>query len=225
MPTKHLDENGQPCTRHPAIPEHRLYELATLGSRMSGFHHDTASKLQSLVMALDDLGESSASVPPEMASAIETARAAMKELNALFTANRAFAKGPQRTRAAYGDLLARAAERVGVKLVGDLPRCEVRVTVPTMTHAFALLLDVAAGGTHAKRAVEVRYQIAEGRASVSLAGPVGTAVAHASESVAIAAFVIGRDEGVLTCGGQGEKFSIDLGIATPTVMMAAVPKP
>jgi hypothetical protein len=226
MPTKHLDDKGQPCTRHAAIPEVRLYELATLGSRVSGFHHDAASKLQSLVMALDDLGESATSVPPELTSSIETARAALKDLGALFSANRALAKGPQRTRINCRDLLVRASERVGVKLVGDLPLCEVRVTVPALTHAFALLIDTAACGSHAKRSVDVSYQINDARAILKIAGPAGgTPVAHANEAVAIASFVIGRDEGILRCGGNGEQFTVELAIATPTVMMAAVPKP
>lgn len=224
--TKHFDENGQPCARHTPIPEARLYELATLGSRVSGFHHDAASKLQSLVMALDDLGESAASAPPEMVASIETARGALKELGALFTANRALAKGPQRTRTNYRDVLTRASERVGVKLAGDLPMCEVRVTVPALTHALALLIDTAACGTHAKRSVDVSYRIEGGRASLTIAGPAGgTPVPHANEAVAIASFVIGRDEGVLRCGGNGEQFTVELAVATPTVMMAAVPKP
>jgi len=223
--TRHLDENGQPCTRHTPIPEARVYELATLGSRVSGFHHDAASKLQSLVMALDDLGESAASVPPEMAAAIETARASLTDLSALFTANRALAKGPQRTRIAYADLLTRAAERVGVKLAGDLPQSEVRVSVPAFVHALALLVDAAACGSQAKRVVDVSSKIADGRAVVRLAGPAtGTPVAHANESVAIASFVIGRDEGVLRCGGQVQQFTVELAVATPTVMMAAIPK-
>ena len=226
MPTKHLDENGQTCTRHPPIPDVRLYELATLGSRVSGFHHDAASKLQSLVMALDDLGESAAKAPPEMAASIETARAALKDLGALFTANRALAKGPQRTRITYRDLLTRASERVGVKLVGDLPACEVRVTVPALTHAYALLIDTAACGSHAKRSVDIRCKLDDARAIVTIAGPANaTPVAHANEAVAIAAYVIGRDEGVLRCGGHGEQFTVELAIATPTAMMTALPKP
>jgi hypothetical protein len=222
----HLDENGEPCTRHPPLPEPRLYELATLGSRMSGFHHDAASKLQSLVMALDDLGETASSVPPELVSTIETARAALAELSSLFAANRVFAKGVLRTRIEYKELLARASARVGVKLNGELPVCDLRVTVPALTHALALLIDVAACGSHAKRFVAIESSVGPANVVLTIAGPAdGKPPPHADESIAIAAFVIARDEGVLRCGGRGQRFTLELAVATPTTAISPLPKP
>jgi hypothetical protein len=216
---EHLDDQGQPCTRHTGIPEARLFELATLGSRVSGFHHDAASKLQSLVMALDEIGETAEVSAPDMMTSVETARTAMKDLNALFNANRALAKGPQRTRVVYRDVLARAAERVGVKLTGAVPSCEVRVTVPALTHALAVLLDVAAGGSRAKRVVDIGSEVAGGCVVLTIhasADAIATPPPNASEAVAIAAFVIARDEGELRCGAAGDKFLVELPVAVAT---------
>jgi hypothetical protein len=214
---EHFDDEGRPCALHAPIPEQRLLELATLGSRVSGFHHDAASKLQSLVMALDEIGETAEVSAPDLGPAVETARTALKDLGALFTANRALAKGPQRTPVAYSEVLARAAARAGAKLTGDIPPCHVRVTVPALTHALALLFDVAAGGGHAKRSVEVGSAIDSARVVLSIhlgADAIAKPAPHASEAVAIAGFVIGRDEGELRCTRAGDKFLVDLPVAT-----------
>ena len=116
--TRHLDETGQPCTRHPEVTEVRLYELATLGSRMPSFHHDAASKLQSLMMALDELSELSTDVDPMARGAIDTAHVALRELHQLLSANRALAKPAVRAHGHLPELVQRAADRVGVKLRG-----------------------------------------------------------------------------------------------------------
>jgi len=54
---EHLDDQGRPCTKHPSATIDELMVLAVIGSRVSGFHHDIASKLQGLMMSIDEIGE------------------------------------------------------------------------------------------------------------------------------------------------------------------------
>ena len=53
----HSGEDGAPCATHPAAELDRILALASLGARASGFNHDLASKLQGVMMALDELDE------------------------------------------------------------------------------------------------------------------------------------------------------------------------
>ena len=113
---QHTDEAGQPCTRHGTLSQQRLLELATLGSRMPSFHHDAASKLQSLMMALDEISELSNNEASDLRTSIDTAHSALRELNQLLSANRALAKAPVVARIALVDLVQRAAEATGVRI-------------------------------------------------------------------------------------------------------------
>ena len=53
-------------------PSDGVLAWAAVGSRISGFHHDSASKLQSLMMALDEAAELAGN-QPELARSLETA--------------------------------------------------------------------------------------------------------------------------------------------------------
>ena len=213
---EHRDETGQPCTRHGGIGTQRLLEMAMIGSRAPGFHHDAASKLQSLMMAVDELNDLLSGDASDLHVAAETAATALRELQQLFTANRALAKPPQRTRVPVGDMLARASERIGVPVRGDMPSCEVRVAQPVLVHALALVLDIAAGAQRASRAVDVTIEVDEARVALTLAGTGALnphRAAHASEALAIATFALAREGGELRCAA-GEQFTVTLPLAT-----------
>src|SRR5581483_1744797 len=92
----HVDDAGQPCARHAPVATETLLHLAMVGSRASAFHHDCASKLQGLVMALDELGELSEHGDPQVLRAIEAAMESTKELHALLNMNRALTKPPSK---------------------------------------------------------------------------------------------------------------------------------
>jgi hypothetical protein len=211
--TAHLGEDGQPCALHSELSTQRLYELALLGSRMPTFHHDAASKLQSLMMALDELSELSAEQDGAMQPAIDTAQMSLRELHQLLTTNRALSKPPVRAIVQVADVIQGAAERVGVRLRGDLhtARPEVRVAIPALTHAFAQLLDVAAGPSQLGRVVDLTIETSHG-VSVTISGPreAAKAAPNTLEAVALAAFVLAREQGSLVCGGEGERFRIQL---------------
>ncbi|TMQ10041.1 MAG: hypothetical protein E6J91_28195 [Deltaproteobacteria bacterium] len=205
----HLDETGAPCARHPAISDATLYQLAMVGSRAPAFHHDCASKLQGLVMALDELTELTENGDPQVVRAIETALEASRELNALLNINRALTRPAARTRIAMRELVARAAERVGVSVQGAMSDAlSVMIGVAPVTHALALAIDVAAGS-------------GRGRSLAVEAAPAASAVdlvLHSSplpapsvnEAVAIASFVAAREGGRLWCSTAGDRMTIRL---------------
>lgn len=206
----HLDETGAPCARHPAIAPASLYQLAMVGSRAPAFHHDCASKLQGLVMALDELSELTENGDPQLIRAVETALEASRELNALLNFNRTLTRPAARTQIALDELVARAAERAGVALRGGPPAgVMVNVGVAPMIYALSLAIDTAAGtgrgrtlaisGTPVADAVELALQ------SSPLQAP------SAGEAVAIAGFVIARDGGGrLWCASSSDQMVIRL---------------
>ena len=210
---EHLDEDGKPCTRHPAS-EDKLLAYAAVGTRISGFHHDAASKLQSLVMALDEIGELIGEEESDVRTATETAQTAVRNLHALLTVNRALAKGPQPARTMLPELLQRAAERHAVKLRGQVASVEVLVAMPSMTHAFAMLIDMIAGPPSQGRGVEVEVANDGDRVTVKLTGTVEATHPNVNELITVAAYMVSREEGVLRCGSK--RFVVELPVAQPS---------
>lgn len=207
----HLDATGAPCARHPAATTSALMQLAMVGSRGPAFHHDCASKLQGLVMALDELSELTENAGPDVARAVEGAMTATRELNALLNLNRALTKPPAKADLALRELMTRAAQRVGVSLQGALPDVVVSTSVPAMTHALALVLDVASGSGRG-RSQAVTGALAGREVELELA-TAAALPANASESLAIATFVIERDGGRLWCASAGERLFVRLPVA------------
>lgn len=220
--TVHRDERGEPCTHHPSASDEGIYTLAALGSRMPAFHHDVASKLQSLMMALDELSELVDLSDPAVRQATDTAHVALRELHQLFTANRALSKPPQRTRAALADLVARAADRFRIKTRGELPAIDVVVAAPAMVHALSVVLDLAGGAAHLGRTVDVSATTDGERVVLTIAGApnAGKTPANAGDMLGIAAFLVARDQGDLRCVGP-ERFVVTLEKAPPS---APLPK-
>jgi hypothetical protein len=220
----HHDETGKPCTRHGVIPIPRLLELAMVGSRAPGFHHDVASKLQSLVMAIDEIGELSGTGNPDLRLAVDTAATALREAQQLFGQNRSLAKPPQKTRVALSELVARASERAAVQVRGEIPKCDLMIALPAHVQALALVLDVAAGPNHMNRVVQATTDANEERVQLTLVGPAGAVAAGsalAAEALAIATFALSRDGGELRCGAA-EQFTLVMQRSRVTMQ---IPKP
>lgn len=206
----HRDESGESCKLHAPVSIDALMALATIGSRMPGFHHDCASKLQSLMMSLDEISELAGE---EARAAAESASVALRELHGLFTQNRALAKSPQLTRGQLKDLLAKAADRAGVKILGEVAATEIEVSPPAMTHALAVLFDLVAGPAQLVRAVDVSVASDGAHTVITLRGPANANAKqppNASELLAIASFVVARDGGELRCRNGGESYIIKL---------------
>jgi hypothetical protein len=204
----HLDATGAPCARHPAASAASLMQLALVGSRAPAFHHDCASKLQGLVMALDELGELTEHGDPQILRALEGALEASRELNALLNINRALTKPPVKTDLAIKELVARAAQRVALTVQGVLPEALVRVAVPAMTHGLALVLDAAAGTGRGRSLAVHGTRVAGGIELALTTSP--SSPASAAEGLAIAAFVIARDGGHLWCSPEGDRLYVRL---------------
>lgn len=203
----HLDEEGKPCSVHAPGTLDELMVLAVVGSRAAGFHHDVASKLQGLMMALDEIGELGQS-DPALTRATEAALDSLREVLAQLNGNRALTKPPTRTAVAFREIVARASERVYVALGGELVDATIEVHGPTTIHALSLAFDVAAGpgrgrtlpatarldGTH----VELRLGCAPSPQS------------NSGESLAVATFVLTRDRGSLHCTADGKHLVLRL---------------
>src|SRR5262249_51177089 len=164
------------------------------------FHHDAASKLQSLVMALDEmteLGESTGD--PDVARIATTSFGALRELQTLFNANRALTRPPQPVRISPGELIGRAAERAALVVHGEIPAVHVEANVPALTHAVAVVFDLASGPIKLGRAVAITASHAAGQVALTVRAPAATTPppAHVSEMIAIATFAIRRDRGDL----------------------------
>jgi hypothetical protein len=209
--TAHVGEDGLPCALHPEPSQQRILELALIGSRMPGFHHDAASKLQTLMMALDEISELSAEATPMLSSALDTAHDSLRELHQLLRGNRALATPSQRANVRLADLVTAASERVGVKLRGQVPTIEVCVAIAAMTHALAQLFDLAAGVSELGRIVDLVIESGE-QLILTITGPREATQGNpaAPEIVALTAFVLEREQGTLVCSGDGERFRVHL---------------
>ena len=197
----HLDETGQPCVRH-ALTADKLLDYATLGSRAAGFHHDAASKLQSLMMALDEISELIGEDPSDLRVATETAQSSLRELHGLLTANRALAKAPQRKPTPLADLVKVAAERNAVKLSGNVSGHDVLVGLPSCTHALSMLLDLVAGPTHGGRVVRIHVAAGD-KITLTIDGNVEPTHSSVNELIAIAAHLLAREQGTVRCAAKG----------------------
>ena len=196
----HLDLDGKPCTRHaPASPQ-GLLSLALLGSRMPSFHHDVASKLQSLMMVLEEVTELADNEDLRLAAA--GASATVRELNALLVSNRALSRAPRREPTQLSALIEAASERSGVHLRGDSPECTLEIALPSITHALAVVLDLAAGPIKLGRTVTVTTTVGS-ELVLGLVGPptaMDALPANASDMLALASFALAREAGELRCG-------------------------
>lgn len=195
---EHLDEHGEPCTRHVANRD-ALLTFAAIGARVSSFNHDLASKLQGVMMAIDEISELASDANTRRA--VETAQEALQEATALLATNRALTRAAIPAKIALRDLVAAAGDRVGVKVRGALPDGELVCVVPLTTHGLGLALDAIAGAGRA-RAVDLVASQADGRVTLELASTAEPAKS-ANDSLALAAFVIARAGGEVRCRERG----------------------
>jgi hypothetical protein len=212
---EHLDEHGQPCKTHAPTTLDKLLALATVGARMPSLHHDCASKLQGIVMALDEIAEL-ADDPDAVRRATTTAHEAVRDLQKLLVQSRTLTKAPQRAKTALAELVRLGSERFGVRVRGELSAVSVDVVAQAAIHAFGALLDLVAGPSQLGRTVDVSLAIDGRELALALSGPRGATAklpANASETIAIASFVIARDGGSLRCAADGERVVVRLPIA------------
>ena len=204
---KHLDDTGAECTRHVANVE-ALLDFAVIGARVAAFNHDIASKLQGLMMSLDEIGEVVERVgDADLHRATETAQLALDEARALLSANRALTRSTK-TKVQLRDLVKAASERGGLGVLGAIPDGQVELALPPTAQALGLALE-AIGGTGKSRIVDVIATTEGGRARltfVSSAEPSPTA----GDAFALAAFAIARAGGELRCRDNGLTIQLPL---------------
>ncbi len=208
MIANHLDEHGQVCTRHPVAPSDEVLSLAIVGSRAPSFHHDLASKLQGLMMAIDEIGELTGDDSQPIMRAIETAHTTVREVLGLLNVNRALTKAPTKSRTTLAEIAARASERVYVTLKATMPAAALDVSSPSLVHALALVFDVA-GGPGRGRSLAATVEVGGGSVAMRVtASP--EPPPNAAESLALAAFVFAREGGELRCADEGRALIVRL---------------
>jgi hypothetical protein len=220
---EHLDENEEICARHAPSTEGLLL-WAAIGARISGFHHDSASKLQSLMMALDEAVDLLGHERQDVRRVLDTAMTSLRELHGLLTENRALVKAPQRELVPLADILRRASARHGVTLSGDPGTSSVHVAPPSIVHAIALLCDQTAGPSAGARVVALSISASGESVTIELSGtPSAKPLANASETIAVATFLLRREDGSLRCTPRG--FIVQLPLAASTDARSAGDKP
>jgi hypothetical protein len=191
---EHLDETGAICTRH-APNTNALLVLATIGSRVSSFNHDIASKLQGVMMSLDEIAEYVENDPnPMMRQAVEDAMAALKEATTLLTANRALTRTATKTKSTFRDIVDAISTRFGIAIHGALPEAQLETTIPLLTQALALVLDSLAGTGRARSLTAVTTGDTVVFSSTTPPTP------SFADALALAAFAVSAAGGELRCG-------------------------
>ncbi|HWO17786.1 MAG TPA: hypothetical protein VNO30_03385 [Kofleriaceae bacterium] len=197
----HVDESGAPCTHHAPVRPEVLVTLALVGSRATGFNHDFASKLQGLLMMLEDLVERLAERgEPELHRAAQEASAAAQDLAELVTVSRQLTRNPGPSRRPLRDLIAASCARAGVELNTQLVDAEVEAVMPHAIHAVALAIEVA-GGPGRARALDAECRRVDGRIELVVSAASKTTT-YASEFLALAAAILRRDGGDVRCGAD-----------------------
>ncbi|MBA3397096.1 MAG: hypothetical protein H0T89_30990 [Deltaproteobacteria bacterium] len=197
-PTVHLGHLDEPCEVHEPASLDRILAFATIGSRVATFNHDIASKLQGLMMALDELTELlEAKRDPDLDRAAEAAQASLRDVNTLLTANRSLTRTTVRSRAALRDVIKHASAHLDIVVRGELPDAMLEVTLSLLQHGLGLAFDVAAG-TGRGRSLTLETTLADSRIEISCA-TVSPPPAHAGDHLALAAFAIRHAGGELRC--------------------------
>ncbi|MEO8702971.1 MAG: hypothetical protein ABI867_23195 [Kofleriaceae bacterium] len=190
---EHHDETGKVCERHAPASLEPVLQLAAIGSRMASYNHDLASKIQGLMMALDEIGELTTPLGNgDLDRATETANTALRELNDLLNLNRTLTKPSVKARIAVRELFAKAGERAGVAVRGSLPEATIEVAVALTVQALALAFDAAAG-TGRNRKLEITVTGNE------ISAPFAATATPASEQLALAAWLLAREGCQLLC--------------------------
>jgi hypothetical protein len=121
--------------------------------------------------------------------------------------NRTLAKAPVTARSSLQELVARAAQRVGVSLRGDPVQGVVEVAVPLVTQALALAIDAAAG-LDRRRSIEL--VVTGDSTRIQLGLPLAADAKLPGEALAIAAWVFARAGGDLRCGSAALSIRLPL---------------
>ncbi len=197
----HVDEAGGPCTHHAPVRPQVLLTLALIGSRANGLNHDLASKLQGLLMTLEDLAERLAERgEPELHRAAADASSVAQEIAGLVAASRSLARSPGPSRRTLREIIEASCERAGFGLDAELVAAEVEVIAPHVVHALSLAIEVA-GGPGRGRPLEATCRLGGGRIELVLSTAPKT-LSLASEYLALAAAILRRDGGDLRCGAE-----------------------
>jgi len=124
--------------------DRNVLALALIGSAAGAANHDLGSRLQSLLMALDEL-ELLAETYPDLTPILVALRESTESAVELLAANRALVRG-KRERITLTDLVTRAARRAGVRIALDGAADAIDGPVEILVQAIALVIELASAG-------------------------------------------------------------------------------
>jgi hypothetical protein len=124
--------------------------------------------------------------------------------------NRALTKAPVRKRTPLRELATAAVGRAGMMLRGEVPAVDVNVASPSITHALSIVFDLVSGPVAGTRTADVVHRTDSGYVVLELTGNETPSV-QANELLALASFLLRREDGSLSCKPNG--FIITLPLA------------
>jgi hypothetical protein len=195
----HVDERGEPCKTHAPVRPDVMMRLALVGSRAAGLNHDLASKLQGLLMTIEDLTERLAERgDPELHRSACDAFTASQDLVGLVTTSRQLTRTSSPSRQPLRELIAASCDRAGVELAVQLVDADVQLVAAHAIQAIALAIEVAAGPGRG-RPLESTCRLVGGRIELVLLAA-ERSTSYASEYLALASATLRRDGGDVRCG-------------------------
>jgi hypothetical protein len=170
-----------------------ILSLALVGARARGFQHDLASKLQGLMIAVDEVAEHNAALgDPRLARAVDAAMLSLRDVQSLLAAFRALARGADPRPCSLRELISSAARSAGVAATDAVPDLSIHATPGAAAQALSLAFDLADPDT------PVRVEVAA-RDTIAIAVPVRAGDAELDldrgEAVEVMRFALARDGG------------------------------
>jgi hypothetical protein len=179
-----------------------ILALALIGARSRGFHHDIASKLQGLMMAIDEIADRNVLLADDRVQrAVDAAADSMREVQGQLAAFRALARGPDARGCSLRDLVSAGTRAAAVAAVGELPDVTVTATPSSAVQVIAMACELAdSTGTvdivvdaHDAAAIEVSFRCRGG----------DLPELSRADAIALMTFALGRDGGDARDGGNG----------------------
>jgi hypothetical protein len=179
-----------------------ILALALIGARSRGFHHDIASKLQGLMMAIDEIADRNLVLEDDRVQrAVEAAADSMREVQAQLAAFRTLGRGVDARTCSLRELVTAGARAAAVVAAGELPDVAVVATPSAAVQVIAMACELADTTGTVDVAVGVRDD-AGIEVSVRCRGGELPELVRA-EAIALMAFALGRDGGTVRDGGDG----------------------
>jgi hypothetical protein len=179
-----------------------ILALALVGARARGFHHDLASKLQGLMMAIDEIADRNLLLADDRVQrAVEAAADSMREVQGQLAAFRTLGRGADARGCSLRELVAAGTRAAAVAASGEVPDVAVMATPCAAVQVIAMACELADSTGTVEVAVDARDADTI-EVSVRCRGG-GLPELVRADAIAVMTFALGRDGGEVRDGGNG----------------------